>query len=315
MSLANLAHLHLLLNHFPTVGFAVTLGLLIVGTIVKNEGLKRAGLVILYGLALTIPVYMTGKAAERLVLARFDVAETLIETHQDRAFLAFIFMQITGGIAWLGLWQFRRTSRRASWNLPAVLIFSLVTFGLMVRAANLGGEIRHPEIVAEGTVASGPAWLSTASIADLINTRRWIWPALETLHFIGLGLLLGAVLVINLRMLGVAKTVSFASLHRLLPWGILGFGINLVTGMLFFISLPGQYIENISMHYKMVLMLIAAVNVLYFTLFEEAWALRSGDDASMTAKVISGATIFLWIGVIYFGRMLPYIGGAYRAWL
>ena len=61
----------------------------------------------------------------------------------------------------------------------------------------------------------------------------------------------------------------------------------------------------------MVLMVFAGVNLLYFTVFDEAWALGQGDDAPLRAKVIAASTMSLWVGVIYFGRMLPYIGNSF----
>ena len=312
MNLANLTHLHLLLNHFPTVGFLIGLGLFLAAIVGKSGNLKRASLVIFFLIALlAIPTYLSGKAAQQAITGRPDVPEALIEMHQDSALLALVFMELTGFVAWLGLWQFRRISRPARWNLTAVFLLSIITFGLMVRTAIMGGEIRHPEIRTEGTVGSDTEWLKSASIATFVNTTAWAWPLNETIHFIGLSLVLGVVLVVNLRILGVMKNVSFAALHRLLPWGILGFAVNLITGILFFITIPEQYTQNVALHWKVVLMLIAAANVLYFTLFEEAWALGPGDDAPPTAKVIAASTIFLWIGVIYFGRMMPFIGGSF----
>jgi len=312
MNLANLTHLHLLLNHFPTVGFLIGLGLFLAAIVGKSENLKRASLVIFFLIALlAIPTYLSGKAAQQAITGRPDVPEALIEMHQDSALLALVFMELTGFVAWLGLWQFRRISRPARWNLTAVFLLSIITFGLMARTAIMGGEIRHPEIRTEGTVGSDTEWLKSASIATFVNTTAWAWPLNETIHFIGLSLVLGVVLVVNLRILGVMKNVSFAALHRLLPWGILGFGVNFITGILFFITIPEQYTQNVALHWKVVLMLIAAANVLYFTLFEEAWALGPGDDAPPTAKVIAASTIFLWIGVIYFGRMMPFIGGSF----
>ena len=141
--------------------------------------------------------------------------------------------------------------------------------------------------------------------------RPWVWPAAETVHFIGLALSFGVVLLVNLRMLGMMKDVPFTVLHRLLPWGILGFGINLVTGMLFFIAAAEQYTQNVAFLWKMVFLLLAGVNVLYFTVFDEAWTVGRGDDAPITARVIAASTIFLWGGVIYFCRMLPYLGNSF----
>jgi hypothetical protein len=123
--------------------------------------------------------------------------------------------------------------------------------------------------------------------------------------------LFGAVLVINLRMLGMMRSVSFADLHGLLPVGIIGFVINLVTGMLFFIAIPEQYTQNIAFQWKMILLVPAAVSLLYLTASEDVWAVGSGDDAPLVAKLIAAGSIVVWIGVLYFGRMLPYIGNSF----
>ena len=61
----------------------------------------------------------------------------------------------------------------------------------------------------------------------------------------------------------------------------------------------------------MVLMMIAGLNILYFTMFEEPWRLGPGDDASTRSKIVTTVTVVLWIGVIYFGRMMPFIGGSF----
>ena len=313
MSLANLAHLHLLLNHFPTVGFSVGLGLYLMALIRKSDDLKRAGLVVFLGIGLlTIPTYMTGKAAQSAIAGQAGVSDTLTETHQDAALLAFLFMTLTGVLSWLALWQYRRTSRIAGWNLTAVLLISLITFGLMARAANMGGEIRHPEIQAAGdaTAANGEL-VKASSIAGFVNTTNWAWPTAESLHFIGLVMLMGVVLIVNLRVLGVAKNISFAAVHRLLPWGVLGFIINVLTGIVFFVTVPDQYTQNIALEYKIALTMIAGANVLYFTVFDEAWAIGAGSDAPARGKFMAGLTILLWIGIIWLGRMMPFIGGSF----
>src|SRR2546425_4352081 len=312
MSLSLLTHIHLLLNHFPTVGFSIGLGLFLVALYAKNDHLTRVGLGIFLIIALiSIPVYMTGKAAQRAIKDLPGVSGVLTQTHEDAALLALAFMELTGAMAWLGLWQFRRTSRATNGNLTAVLILSLIAFGLMARTANIGGEIRHPEIAVQGADPVDAEWVRVATIAGFINETNWAWPTLETLHFMGLSMILGVALMVNLRMRGVAKNISFAALHRLLPWGILGFGLNVSTGLLFFVTIPEQYTQNLALHIKMILMMIAGVNILYFTIFEEPWKLGPGDDASVRAKVITTVTVVLWIGVIYFGRMMPFIGNSF----
>jgi hypothetical protein len=131
------------------------------------------------------------------------------------------------------------------------------------------------------------------------------------LHFIGLFVIFGVVLIVNLRLLGLMRSISFEALHGLIPLGIAGFVVNLFTGMLFFIATPGQYTQNPAFYWKVVLMVIAGANVLYLTVFDDAWVLRSGDDAPFTGKFVAAATICMTIGVIYFGRMLPFIGNSF----
>lgn len=314
------AHLHLLLNHVPTVGFVIGLILFLTSLVARNAELKRASLVVFVGIALvTIPTYMSGNAAEEMLCeggakaptcADTGVSHNLIQTHEGAALLAFAAIIPTGAFAWLGLWQIRRTSRAANWNLAVILLLSVVAFGLAARAANIGGEIRHPEIrSAQETVT--PEGHLARRVGSFVLAVPYGWPSLETLHFIGLTLLIGVILLIDLRMLGVMKDVAFPALHRLLPWAILGFGTNLVTGMLFFVASPEQYDRNIAFVWKMILVMLAGANALYFTLFDEAWALKPGDDAPFTAKAVAVSAIALWLGVLYFGSMLPFLGDAF----
>src|ERR1041385_3970700 len=117
----NLAHIHLLLNHFPTVGMIIGIGLFLIGLAGKIDDLKRASLVVFLGIGLlTLPTYMSGNAAQEMICiaqnaaapcADAGVSKALIEKHEGAALLAFIFMEFTGAFAWLGLWQYRRIGR------------------------------------------------------------------------------------------------------------------------------------------------------------------------------------------------------------
>jgi hypothetical protein len=128
-----------------------------------------------------------------------------------------------------------------------------------------------------------------------------------------MALLMGVVGVIDLRMLGVFKRMSFAPLHRLLPWGIAGFVINLLTGFMFFAGDPYQYKDNIAFWFKMLFIAVAGMNVLlfYLTVFKKVETMGPGDDAPLAAKAIAVASLVLWFGVMYWGRMLPFIGNAF----
>jgi len=193
---------------------------------------------------------------------------------------------------------------------------SLVVMG---RAANLGGEIRHPEILSGG-VASAPAGdpnrFFTSAITQVAVYSTWAWPAAETVHFLGLSLSLGVLLAINLRLLGFLSRVPFADVHRLLPWGMLGFGANLITGMFFFVGQPAQYTASTPFYWKVVFLVIAGANFLYLTVFGKAWN-RDGSAAvarfepNVADKAMAILSLTAWIGALVAGRMLPFLGKSF----
>ena len=309
----NLPHWHLLLNHVPTVGFGVGLALFLLALAAREQPLQRESLrIIVLAALVSIPVYLTGVSAGRLIEGLEGVSQIRIRIHADAALLAFVVMELTGGVAWLALWQARRFTRARRGTVAAVALLAVASFGLMARAAYIGGLIRHPEVIsAEDTAPIETAWLTNASVKSLVLNTTSVWPAAETIHFIGLALSFGIVLVLNLRILGVMKSVAFADLHRLMPWGLIGVAVNLVSGMLFFIAIPEQYDTNIAFQWKMLLLVLTGVNLLYFTSAEDPWTTGAGVDASIGAKAFAASTIALWAGVVFFGRMLPYIGGSF----
>jgi hypothetical protein len=307
----DLTHIHLLLNHFPTIGNIIGGGLFVLALITRSDDLKRASLVVLLGISLiAIPTYMSGNGAQEAIKALPGVSKSLIETHEGAALEAIAFMQVTGAFAWLGLWQFRRLARIPAWNLAVILVLTLVSLGLTARAANIGGEIRHAEIRA-GQETATPEGDLARRVGSFVTETPWMWPTCETLHFIGLTLLMGVVLLVDLRVLGVLPGVSFASLHRLLPWAAFGFGVNVVTGILFFVGNPGQYTGNRVFYWKLVLVMLAGLNALYFTILEEPWALGPKEDAPFTAKIAAASAMVLWVGVMYCGSMLPFLGTSF----
>jgi len=308
-------HLHLLLNHVPTVGSVAAVGLLLLALVRRNDDLLRASFELMFVVALaTLPVYLTGVAAGTAIEELEGVSAEAIRTHETAALLAFVWMQITGFFAWLALWQSRRLPKLPRATLGTVVLLSVITLALMGRAATIGGEIRHPEILATPgavTVGAPTGWLQSTVIADFVTQYPWVWPAAEALHFLGLCLVLGVLLAVNLRILGAMKALSFASLHRLLPWGMLGFALNLTTGMLFFIAAASQYTENIAFLWKVIFLGLAGAHFLYLTVFSRTWGMNVGAEAAPLDKLVAAGGLGAWVGVIYWGRMLPFIGNAF----
>ena len=317
----NAAHLHLVLNHVPTLGMAVGLALLLLALIRRHEVLVHVGLEVLFVIALvTLPVYVTGAAAYAHLRNGADFSDIAARMHQDVALTGFAVTEFAGFVAWVALWQSRRTGRAGRGLVAAVTLLSLLALAIMGRAATLGGEIHHPEIRAEGVappvVATNGEKVDVtdqfvaARISRYMVNSTWAWPAAETIHFLGLSLSFGVLLAINLRLLGVMRQVPFADMHRLLPWAMLGFGANLITGMLFFVGQPGQYVDSAPFHWKVVFLLIAGANFLYLTVFKKAWA-ADGIESRFADKAMAVSSLAAWLIVLYAGRMLPFLGNAF----
>jgi uncharacterized membrane protein len=311
----DIAHVHLLINHFPTIGTILGLLLLLLSFARKNEHLRKVSFEVFFLIALsTIPVYQSGVAAAEQFKTQ-PALQPAILLHQDVALQSFILMEITGFLSWLALWRMRRIGRATSGLTGAVLLFSVLTMAVVALAANLGGDIHHPEILqSEYSSPVAPTSLvliSATTVQKFVLQNRWVWPTCETLHFLGMSLMFGVLMIVNLRLLGFMKAIPFAAVHRLLPYGILGYGVNFFTGMLFFIGEAGQYTENVAFHYKMILMMLAGANFLVLTVYDGAWKLPAGADAPMLGKLLGASALLLSIGVMYFGRMLPFIGNAF----
>lgn len=154
-------------------------------------------------------------------------------------------------------------------------------------------------------------------VADYFRAYAWAWPLNEVVHFVGLCLLVGIVTMFDLRLLGVAKNLPVAPLRRLLPWAVFGFILAVTSGLMF----VGGIEANISIHpyvvavndvwlqLKLLFIFLAGVNLLAFYVTGMSRAVDDvgpGEDAPPLAKVIAAASLILWIGVMYFGRLIPF---------
>jgi hypothetical protein len=148
------------------------------------------------------------------------------------------------------------------------------------------------------------------AINTWVLSTFWLWPLLEIIHFIGLSLLLGSILVVDLRLAGFLRQIDLLSTHRLLPWATIGFVMNFISGVLFFFGDPGRYSINIGFQLKMILVLLAGLNVLVFALKINPH-LRNWDphgDTTGLAKTVAWVSLAVWTGVLLLGRLIPYIG-------
>src|SRR5687768_1527413 len=94
-------------------------------------------------------------------------------------------------------------------------------------------------------------WIRATFLHQFVqNNGRWLWPTLETLHFLGLSLLFATIGLFDLRVLGLGKAIPPGALHRLIPIGIAGYAVNVLTGIVFFSGFPEQYFYNAAFWWK-----------------------------------------------------------------
>jgi hypothetical protein len=162
--------------------------------------------------------------------------------------------------------------------------------------------------------------LELTNLRTPVNDYASVWPVCESLHFIGMALLFGTIGLLDLRMLGVGKRLPVAPLEALVPWGVFGFALNLVTGFIFVagnpVGGPIEYLNNLAFEIKMVLIALAGINVGVFYLTgiaHNARRIGPGDDAPLSSKIIAATSLLLWTCVVYFGRMIMYNDTLYLA--
>lgn len=156
-------------------------------------------------------------------------------------------------------------------------------------------------------------WVKASSASAWINERTWVWPLCEVLHFIGLSLLIGVTGFFDLRLMGFFRRVSIAAARDLMPLALAGFAINLLTGVVFLIGLPGQYAHNRIWWFKVAFIVVAGLNALVFEtrLSARVLALEAGADPPRAVQLIGAISLAAWFAVLYCGRMLPFLGEAY----
>jgi len=157
------------------------------------------------------------------------------------------------------------------------------------------------------------AFSQSTGIFNFMNSP-WGWPIAESVHFIGLSLLLGTVGVFDLRLLGLARSVSLTALHKLVPWGVLGYSLNVTTGTMFLTTAPDQYIYNPAFLTKMLIMLGAGVNMLIFysTTSNAVKSHLPSVIALNRGRIIGAVSLTCWMAVIVCGRLITYYRPPYH---
>jgi hypothetical protein len=134
----------------------------------------------------------------------------------------------------------------------------------------------------------------------------WFFRAASTLHFIGLSLLVGALLVMDLRALGVIREISHAAVASLARVAVLGLAINVVSGLVMLSSKPAEYWHAWPFRYKMVALAVALLNAAWFTTLGQRRLLALPPEGVVPLSIRASAALSLaaWLVVILLGRAI-----------
>ena len=152
--------------------------------------------------------------------------------------------------------------------------------------------------------------MMASNLTQWIQATYWLWPILEIFHFFGLTLLMGGLIIVDLRMIGFFSDIRLEEVKKLLPLVIFGFLVNLITGVLFLFGDPSRYSINIGFQIKMILVLLAGCNAaIYHLKVEPLFSnLNLTDRLPLVIKITGFTSLTLWTGVLLLGRLIPYVG-------
>jgi hypothetical protein len=150
-------------------------------------------------------------------------------------------------------------------------------------------------------------WFSNLWPGPVARSSNWLFGFAEIIHFIGLCLLFGALLIIDGRLLGFFRNVPAKVVLPLTTWAVIGFLLLLASGWTFFTCTPPVYWGNPAFKVKMLAILLAGINALWFTVVEHRHvaAIGPGKDTPAQSKGLAVLSLSLWFTALVLGRLLP----------
>ena len=152
------------------------------------------------------------------------------------------------------------------------------------------------------------AWLDDTQLSHWIAETTWAYPTLETMHTVGMALLIGSLGLIDLRVLGFKPELPLFETQRLLPLAWLGFTLNAFSGTLLFISDSVMFYSSYTFRIKIALIILGGINaaLLGRAVFQPQPSGAPPAAPTTGAKWIAGTSLVFWFGAIIAGRLIAY---------
>jgi hypothetical protein len=150
--------------------------------------------------------------------------------------------------------------------------------------------------------------ISAALRGELPGTE-WLFPIIETLHVMAFAIVFGSIIMVDLRLLGIALRDNLVSRlsQEVLPWTWTAWCLAAVFGTLMFMAKAQTYAGNLQFRLKFVCMALAALNMLifHFGAYRRVASWDSGEPP-IGAKTAGALSLSLWVGVVFFGRWIGF---------
>ena len=143
-----------------------------------------------------------------------------------------------------------------------------------------------------------------------IQQSSWAFQALETIHVFAFALVVGTILAVDLRLLGLCSRKSRVTemIEDCLQWTWLGFILAFITGFMMFMTKSAIYFEAATFRWKMALLLLAGLNMLvfHFRTFQSVAQWNDSQSIPLAARLAGGLSIILWAAIIVLGRWIGF---------
>jgi hypothetical protein len=150
--------------------------------------------------------------------------------------------------------------------------------------------------------------LERTQLAEFVRGSPYLYPMLESLHILGIALMVGSAIALDLRLLGIARGIPVTTVARLLPLSHAGFAVVAFTGMLMFVAVAFSVASSMAAPWKFGLIGIAAINILvfHFGIYRSVSQWDVEVDTPGAAKISAAVSALSWIGVTFAGRFIAY---------
>jgi hypothetical protein len=153
-------------------------------------------------------------------------------------------------------------------------------------------------------------WVADTRWSIALHESTWGYSIVESVHVLTLCLFLGMAVMLDLRLLGVTmrRTAASEVVGQLLPWTAIGFVLMVISGALLFYAIPVRTFQSIFFRVKMLLLILAGLNVWIFhsTVYRKVAEWNSDPVPPKRARVAAGLSLVLWAGIVVAGRMIAY---------